>query len=573
MLVESDWSVDLNGDIRYIGTAHGVAAASYVTTIELHRYLQDKADDASAIGDDLVDITSNTPSDRLGIDNIIQLLGTYNIDQTTSEHIFDGSIIQAGGDTVYDGFVNYGNEGVNIQLLQNGGYNANDFWNQTPDGESESGLNRDLSNGISHRFILLVRDGGADIDGRRVIGMTREYFKTFKEFKVNGTGRGNNTLAVDNVLDGNNTTARATIDAIATITNIEGYRSIDVNIDGTPENYYSEWNRDTYTINEFVEKIKAICAYDSVDTLYGIDGKIFRGITHEIDVDTPTGTFDAIEPISWGTGATSGTGQMLAIDSTTAGTKLWMQILTGVIPSDGLVITGGTSGASVAMNVTILERPVSFIPAGSSTGTALNGAYGFALEATDLGASDKVVDLTNSTIQPPDYRQTSVTGLDDGESRVLVAPDNGGLMIDQFQLNTTVIADAGTVILEGNIESTGTGTQSATDTPASGQFRLYDDAGVSHIVSYTSFTVEASTLTFLGCTGTPAATAANNAFIAYTDELVSGASTTFTTVFHSARTLYVRVRDGGTVNGTPTKTFQTSLSLGSSTAAVLSADI
>ncbi|NOQ31806.1 MAG: hypothetical protein GQ570_11850 [Helicobacteraceae bacterium] len=572
---ETDWAVALNGNITYIGAAHGADGAGYVTTIELHRYLQDKADDASALLDDLVDITSDTPSDRLGIDNIIQLLGAYNIDTTASEHIYDGSIIQGTGGTekIYDGFVNYGNAGVNIQLLQNGAYITNDFWNNTVFGAATSGLNADAGNGISARFMVLVKDAGADIDGRRLIGMTREYLKTFKEFKVNGTGRGNNTLALDNVLDGNNVTARGTIDAIVDIINTEGFNSQDTDIDGTPEDYYSNWTRGANDMNTFVEYIKAVTAYDSVQTIYGLSAKIFRGITHEIDVDTATGTFTGAEELTWGTGATAGVGQLLAIDSPTVGTKLWIQLLTGVIPTDGVVITGTVSSATVAMNATIQERPISFVIAGSSTGTALNGAYGFGVLDTDLGASDKLVDLTNTTIAPPDYRQTSVTGLDDGESRVLVAADNSGLMSDQFALNTTVIADAGTVLLKSNIETLGTATQSAKDTPASGQFRLYDDAGVSHIVSYTSYTVEASTMTLLGCTGTPAATANNNAFIAYTDELVSGTSTTFTAVFHSARTLYVRVRDGGTVNGTPTKTFQTSLSLGSSTSAVLTPDI
>ncbi|MEA3280267.1 MAG: hypothetical protein U9Q38_06685 [Thermodesulfobacteriota bacterium] len=577
-LVETDWSVALNGDIRYIGAAHGVAGASYATTIELHRYLQDKADDASALLDDLVDITSDTPSDRLGIDNIIQLLGIYNLDTVGSEHVYDGSIIQGAVGTtqkIYDGFVNYGNAGVNIQLMQDGAYIVNDFWNETVNGASTSGLNADASNGISHRFMVLVHDASVDgdIDGRRLIGITREYGKTYKEFKVNGTARGNNTLALDNVLDGNNTTSRATIDAIADIINTEGFNSQDTDIDGTPEDYYGNWTRGENSINTFVEYIKAVCAYDSAKTLYGLDGKIFRGITHEIDVDTATGTFAGAEELTWGTGATAGVGQLLAIDSPTAGTKLWIQLLTGVVPSDGVVITGATSGATVTMNLAIIERPISFIPAGSSTGTALNGGYGFGVLNTDLTASDKLVDLTNSTIQPPDYRQTSVTGLDDGESRVLVAPDNGGLMNDQFQLQTTVVADAGTVILESNVETLGTATQSAKDTPSAGQFRLYDDAGVSHVVSYTSYTVEASTMTFLGCTNTPAATALNNAFISYTDELVSGTSTTFTSVYHSPRTLYVRVRDGGTVNGTPVKTFFTTLSLGSSTSAVLTADI
>lgn len=59
-LVATDWTVASNGNIRYIGAAHGVIGASYATVIELHRWLQDLADDASAAGDDLLDITSSS---------------------------------------------------------------------------------------------------------------------------------------------------------------------------------------------------------------------------------------------------------------------------------------------------------------------------------------------------------------------------------------------------------------------------------------------------------------------------------------------------------------------------------
>lgn len=52
---------------------HGSATAEYFTVIEMHRFLQDLADDATASGDDLVDITSATPSDR-STDNIIRIL-------------------------------------------------------------------------------------------------------------------------------------------------------------------------------------------------------------------------------------------------------------------------------------------------------------------------------------------------------------------------------------------------------------------------------------------------------------------------------------------------------------------
>ena len=94
--VTTDWSIALNGDIRYTGDAHTGATPSYATVIEFHRALQNFADQQAASGDDLLDISSHTPSER-STDNIIILLNGFNIDQLGSEHLFDGSIIQKSG--------------------------------------------------------------------------------------------------------------------------------------------------------------------------------------------------------------------------------------------------------------------------------------------------------------------------------------------------------------------------------------------------------------------------------------------------------------------------------------------
>jgi len=111
MAIGLDFTIAQNGDIRYVGTAHGTDTAGYYTVIEFHRWLQDLADDAvaSASSSDFLDITDFTPSERQ-TDNIIQLVNGYNIDQTASEHLFDGSIIQNGG--------------VNIQSLVDAVWNA-----------------------------------------------------------------------------------------------------------------------------------------------------------------------------------------------------------------------------------------------------------------------------------------------------------------------------------------------------------------------------------------------------------------------------------------------------------------
>ena len=570
-LIASDWTVNAAHDIRYIGADHGVAGASYATVIEFHRWLQDLADDASASGDDILDITDLTPSGR-DTDNIINLLGTYNIDDTASQHLYDGSILQNGGNDVWDGIVNYGNEGINIQLLQNGALIADDFWNSTPDGETLSGLNRDLVQGISHRFMVKTRTAGTNIDNKRILGMTREFGKTYGEFNINATASGNNVLALTNANDGNNNTIIDTVAAwkgvgINDINNVEGYQGIDINNDSVDEFYYAQWNKGSHSTNDLYEYTKWATRTGTSETLYGLSADIFRGITHEIDIDTPTGTFVEPEAVSW----TGGTGQLLAIDSVSAGTKMYIQLLTGAAPTDGTIITGAST-ATATVNVNVTDRSSLITPEffGSSTGSAITTTYGVGVEKLDLVAADKVTDLTNQPFSPPDYRVTTVSGIISGEDRVLVGPDNGGALDDgQFLLNAGVTSGATSLTVKVGTETPGTGTQSATDTPSTGTIRVLDDSGVYQRVTYTGFTVAAGTMTFTGLTGCPTAAIDNAVFISYIDDIAASTSITFTTIYNGPRTLFARVRDGG---ASPIKTFENTVSLGASISAIRTAD-
>lgn len=546
-MVDADWTITRsNGNIRYIGDDHGGASPSYATVIEFHRWLQDFADDASSAGDDEHDITDPTSSDR-STDNIITLLNSFNIDDNASEHLYDGSIIQNGGDDIYDGIVNFGNASVQIQIHQNGAVLADDWWNF-----GGGGLNADTANGISHRFMLPVRTGGSDIDGRRLLGTTRTFGNTYGEFPINGTSRGNNVLALSDATDLNNQSLIANVATWTSITNLtEGYALIDVNNDTTDEAYYSEWDEGAGgetgragTINDIYERLKWLTRDGSASTLYGLNGELFRGITHELDVDTPTGTFNAFEAVSW----TGGTGQMLAINSTTAATKMWIQLLTGAVPSDNDVITGGTSSATVQLNVTVTERTVATPFVGQSTGSNLIGAYGLGVDTGDLEAADTVFDLTNTAITPPNNVTFTVLGLVSGEDRILVGPESAGTLdTTQLSADGAQSSGAGTFVVNEVIPS---------DTPAPGTVRIFNGTSFDR-VPYTSYATSTFTLT-----GTlPNNVSANaDAFISYIDELASATSASFTAVYSSDRSLFVRDRDGG---GTPIKTFETTATLGS----------
>lgn len=243
MAIQDDFSIATSGDIRHI------SGTTRYTVIDFHRYLGDLMDNAQASGDDLLDITSATASER-STDNIITLNAPYNIDDDAAEWLYDGSITQDDGDTSYRGLVIVGSvvAGTELQIIQNDGLLRN-YWG--------TGINADAAANILMRLMVKTRVNGVDKDQNRLRVQARELGDTYGEFAVT-MGLGNNTAAVFTAGDLNNTTLEATIDGWDTITNTEGLRKLDVNNNLTDEDYYSEWNRDTFTINQLYERAKWI---------------------------------------------------------------------------------------------------------------------------------------------------------------------------------------------------------------------------------------------------------------------------------------------------------------------------
>ncbi|MEK7613461.1 MAG: hypothetical protein AAB439_01120 [Patescibacteria group bacterium] len=715
--VAADWTIDRQtGNIRYVGNDHNGAAPSYATVIEFHRALQALADDASSTGnDDELDITDNTPSDR-STDNIVTLNAPYNIDDASSEHLYDGSIIQNGGDDIYDGFVNFGNASVQIQVIQNGAVLADDWWNTSVGGShtganeastlTDSGatyaidewvgytvynttdgsqglitantattitailyggtqndwdtgeayligapLNSNSAAGISHRFMLQTRSGGADIDGRRLIGISRRFGNTYSEFKVNGTARGNNVFALSDATDLNNSTSPATVstwDQFAN-DNVGFDNSQDVNNNAVNEEYYSRWDIGgattpaSPTINDLYEWAKWITTQGTALTMYGISGEVFRGITFQAPVDTPTTTIDfsAFEDVTW----TGGTGQLLAVDNVNAPTKMWIQLLTGTTPGDNVAIQSVTNGASTQALVSgsVVDRePLITKPfIGASTGSSIIGGYGIGIDSGDLTASDILFDLGNNQITPPNNVTVSIGGLVSGEDYVTVAQrglrfaydtEAGGTftvgntltfsgaatatavlaeLVDQGTEGYMIVSEAVTgslptgasadnaVITSGAITAAINGEVNSdinkrqlnlatslttdaitsvvvngtipTDTPSSGILRVQDNNGFYRKLIYTSYSGSTFTVSnpsdtednfsSVNATGGAGPTGNRNVYIGYIDTLADAATESFTAVYSADRNLFVRVRDGG---GTPIKTFETTVTMGSS---------
>lgn len=571
MTIGTDFEIQSDKDIRYLGAAHGASGAGYYTVLELHRWLMDLADDASSAGDDLMDMAKDIPSEK-AYDTIITLKNGYNIDATAAEHLYGGSIIQGSGGTeaIWDGIEVFCNAGAHIEIHQNGALIANDFWNTVPFGSSNKGLNPDSARGVSHRFMVQVRTGGADTDGRRLVLQTREFGYTYSEFKIPGTGRGQNAAALTYTSDLNNQTAEGTVSGWSDVTNLnEGYIAIDANGDAANEYYYSKWDRGSRTMNQAYERLKWLTRRGSASTVYGLNGELFRGITHEITVDTPSGTFSASEAVSW----SGGTGRMLAINSTTAATKMWIQLLTGVAPTDNQTITGGSSSATCLVNVTVTERTVSTPFCGLSTGSALIGSFGLGVEAADLSSSDRVTDLSNTVRTPPNQQTFSVNGLVAGEDSVLVGPSSGGvLQTNQFTLNGALTGAAVTSVVVNEAIPADT---PASTTASGGQTHLRVTRANGAITKHAYTAFDAGTKTFtIGSTDFSSNNAANGAgvFLSYIDVAADASTESVALVYASDRTFVVRVRDGGVTPIKPFETTATFTATGGSVTAIRTSD-
>lgn len=517
MPILDDLSIAENGDIRWTG-----GASTYYTVLELHEHLADLADNAESTPDDLLDITSPTPSVRVN-DNIIQLINGYNIDDTCAQHFYDGSIEQAGGDTLYAGIQVNGtvfDANTEIQCVQNNAV-LTSWWS--------TGINTDTN--ILLRTMVKVRDAGSDVDGKRLRFHIRELGQSFEEAEVTCT-TGINSVSLTASEDSDNSTLAATIAGWTSIVNIsEGYQTIDLNNGNGARPYYSQWDLGTQSKNDLYERSKWLTRRGTSETLYGMNGELFRGITHSFDYFNESGgPWTQNEVLTFSGGATAA---LLAVDDQGTTGTMYIQLLTGTAPANGESITGGTSAATATVNSALVTRTLGDSFMASSSGTALTGAYGVGIQAADITWTDTLTDLSGTTQTPPHNVVFEVNNLVVGEDRLIVTNDNTS-DIDYTQLSAAAgnSVGAGTMVVKEAIPS---------DTPVSGTIRVYNGSRYER-VEYSSWSGSTFTLT-----GTLPSTISEdaNVFISYIDKLAASTTESFTVIYDADRTMFVRVRDGG----------------------------
>jgi hypothetical protein len=414
MAIADDFSITVTGDITH------VANTDTYHVLELHRWLQDLADDESpAIADDVVDITSLTPSER-STDNIINLLNGFNIDDTAAEYLYGGSITQDDGATVYSGLKVLGavnDINTQLQVIQDHGYynTTSPFWGD----QSGGGLNGDAATGVLMRILVKSRQrvptglGGADIDGKRVRVQARAWGDSYDFFNVT-LGQGESVAAIGTTPDAQNDTAIGVVAAWATTdlptNDVEGWQEIDINNGDGDKEYYSQWhyNGNALGMKATYEHVKWITGNDDPHATepYDMIGEFFLGITHFLQYGADTGVLTQNEVVYWGTTVSYAT----LTGTFSAGDYVVFRTAGGAVRNAGKVLFDDASDMIVALEdlsdnivstdtIDNLDEDADAIVSGTTNPT-LGGGEGWML-AENVATDDVYIQLI-SGVAPVD---------------------------------------------------------------------------------------------------------------------------------------------------------------------------
>jgi len=240
-----------------------------------------------------------------------------------------------------------------------------------------------------------------------------------------------------------------------------------------------------------------------------------------------------------------GQGILLAEDAT--GDNQYIQLIYGVAPVDNLLIRGITSAATCAVMGSVTAKTVPKIFLGSYTGSLI-GAYGIGIDPPDLLATDTVQPLVGAAQTPPNNVIFTLSGLISGEDRVLIGQKDTG---NAFKWTEMALATALTTGTETQVD-VGVGNVPA-DAPATGVLRVTLDDGRVRRVAYTAHGTQYFTIASSSWVDPDDATIGNGVMLAFIDKLAAATSEEFTLQFDAQRSLWIRVRDGGS---SPIKTFE-----------------
>ena len=617
------------GDIIGDGVVNGLFHDRAYSPLHLHRLLSDLNDDEDIAGDDDLSRIDPTPSGK-DTNKIVNLLSTMVINDTIAQHMYDGSISQASGATIYGGLnlqVTTPNADTQPVLIQNDGI-VTDYWKNAFMSHSIDG---------NIRILKKIKDEGVYIDGGRLKGKLLEFGDSYFE---GGTtlGLGTTALALFSSPDGNNTTDSATVAGAPynTIVVTEGYGTIDYGNGNGAKPYDIKIDFGSASSAQTYERTKYIQRRGTAETLFGRNAQLFVGNNRNFAYDGESANLTPAEIVVWGTvvpytlqGATSftvgevvtfsggskarilydndagasgtlivdmdgntppatsetivgetsggdgtvgtvvsrataGTALLLGLDDQGTTGNVYLQILTGLDPSDGYTLYGATSNNTIDVNGIVATRTINNQFVGVYTGANYQTNFGIGLDASDGIVGDKFPSLDGTTQEPPNNQTGAVNSLEIGDVVTVYPWDgtatdiNGNAEPDfnEMLLATALVAATSTTVDvgTGNIPS---------NTPSAGFLRIERDSDNNlDLVEYSAHNSD-DTFTLVG-TAPSAAAIGNTAMRALLDKETPTTQESFTALYGAPdMKVAITVLNGGGVNG-PIKPYKATATFGSS---------
>lgn len=275
MAIADDFTVSSGGAIRH------VSGTTVYPALQLHEWLQDKADDGSiAVPGDDISILSPNPSKLDGPRSAIKpmllnLLGAYNIDDTAAQFLNFGSIQQDGTNVLYTGLKSIGSPLVAaspMYVVQNAA-KLTTYW---PNGHIQ--------------IMVKAKTGGVLIDNGDVRVYSRKYGQTYGDFAANLVAGGEQPAAVSTAPTDWTPLSKAAALALTNIVITTGDTTQNTG-DGSGAKLY----KGTITLSggrtiaEAAQYCQAICDESSVVTVNGVLGWKYRSLGDGANGYTPNG--------------------------------------------------------------------------------------------------------------------------------------------------------------------------------------------------------------------------------------------------------------------------------------------
>lgn len=509
------------------GNVDGAVHTRAYTPNNLHYWYADKGDDATFVGNDEQDRTKPRISQRVGVTDVL-FLGTANIDDTMSYHMYGGSVTQGGGSpTEYNAaaiaVVDADGETQPVIIQNNALLSATttEYWK-----------NAYMPNAASRVNILIKVNVAGTVTDRRVVRFRAlEYFRNYFTAPDPTLSGGITPVSLVATDDGNNATAAATValwtDAVFTY----GYATVDHNNGNGAQPYWAVGDLGTRTKPQFHERQKWVQRRGTAETILGLNAQLVVGNDLTFDFDGEAGIdFTHGDTLTF-SGNSTGTAMVLAVVYATGTTgTLYCQRLTGDVPLDNALITSSGTGTAV-INGTPTDRLIINNLFGSFTGSAFNPAnIGLTLEAADADDGDLFTDLLEAQQQPPNNQTGSInTAIG---NTITAYPWDGTSVDGVGDPEPDFVRLVTSVTLSGAAETQATVSGAIpTWVPQVGSLRITTDAGVRRLVPYSSWSGSVFTFTASENFTGDFATTGNRCMPAPIDKVGAATTESFTGVY------------------------------------------